>query len=103
MEQNENQDSIRERIRAMPSTSTTSARKTAGTTRHRLPMLIQRRTMNDGTLRDVHGRTPASGKETARRTSVGIASKMPRSQLRYPQRNRHGRASARSAEGLAKP
>ena len=60
--------------------------------------------MNDGTCGCSRPNSCVRKKKTARRTSSRHRIKMPRSrQLAIPQRNRHGRASARSAEGLAKP
>ncbi len=98
MEQNENQDSIRERIRAY------AFDLKLPLVRRDIDLLIQQGLDERWNLWMFTGRTPASGK----RKPLGEPASASHQKCRVPtvaipQRNRHGRASARSAEGLAKP
>ena len=97
MEQNENQDSIRERIRAY------AFDLKLPLVRRDIDLLIQQGLDERWNLWMFTAELLRQEKKTARRTSVGIASKCRVPTVAIPQRNRHGRASARSAEGLAKP
>ncbi len=98
MEQNENQDSIRERIRAY------AFDLKLPLVRRDIDLLIQQGLderwnlwMFTAELLRQEKRKPLGEPASASHQKCRVPT------VAIPQRNRHGRASARSAEGLAKP
>ena len=93
MEQNENQDSIRERIRAY------AFDLKLPLVRRDIDLLIQQGLDERWNLWMFTAELLRQEKEPA--SASHQKCRVPT--VAIPQRNRHGRASARSAEGLAKP
>ncbi len=97
MEQNENQDSIRERIRAY------AFDLKLPLVRRDIDLLIQQGLDERWNLWMFTAELLRQKKKPLGEPASASHQKCRVPTVAIPQRNRHGRASARSAEGLAKP